>query len=252
MTDPLGIQAAVRARLEAMFWARDYTDTLAFSAVHKYPDGESVEVYVRAQPDGSLRVTDLGEALRWASGRGYSRRGAGDAVREAAARTHLHEADGEIFAVCDSAQSAAAQVFAVSTAVTRATEIVVCRAAPLLDSRSSFREEVTAELQTRVPGLRLNESFRGDSGRAYKVPAYHEPTHSVILTLSSGRFSAVAPVYAEISDITRVNGYKALTVIDDSRDAWESDATELLAQVSEVAGWAQRDTWVKQRLAEPA
>lgn len=250
MSDSPDIETAVRARLEEMFWTRSYGDALAFSAVHKYPDGESVEVFVQPQQDGSFRVTDLGEAMRWASGRGYSRRSAREAVRDAVARTHLSEADGEIFGICPDVASAAAQVFFVSTAVTRATEMTVSRASPAADRRTAFRDEVTAELRERVPELRLNERLRGDSGRDYTVPAYHEPTHSVIHTLSSGRFSAVAPVYAEISDITRVNGYRALTVIDDTRDDWDLAGRELLAQVSEVAGWAQRDAWVTHRLID--
>lgn len=59
-------------------------------------------------------------------------------------------------------------------------------------------------------------------------------------------WSVATSVYAEFGDLSKVNGYRLMAVLDDRKVDLGPSVANLLGQVAEVASWQQHDSWISE------
>jgi hypothetical protein len=210
----------------------------------EYPNGDSVVVYVGADQGGQIIVSDLGSAEAELVANAFNlSKSSADFAQQVSADLDVRWDAGRFFEIVESkdeladicwrvAQASARMAGAARTTRTKGRE------------RDDFPDLLEEALTSVGLSLERNQSLEGASGHQHK-PMFYEPERELVIENISGRnaWPRAAAVLAEFTDLSRVNGYRFLAVVDDREDSKKQERN-LLGNVAEVSQWTRRDEWI--------
>jgi len=246
--------------LEEISIARVDAERVGCSTPFVYPDFDSVTVWVR---DGAtprvFEVTDYAEGfIRLAGSSGVSRSiGMATGMTPAAKRTAEKICSGLGLGYENGRVWAAAREWEIGEyvfLVARASEMIA-RIDERLDvpkeaeaggePQPSFPRVVANEFRDRRVDVVEDKPIKGESGRLYKAPLYLPQREVVVAPLpATPNDGVLGRAFMRFSDIGAVNGYKALSIIDDREQPPSEEATRLLLSFGPVAPWSRRAEWI--------
>ncbi|MDQ3608211.1 MAG: hypothetical protein M3459_04825 [Actinomycetota bacterium] len=104
---------------------------------------------------------------------------------------------------------------------------------------------VAASVESRHLSVERERELEGASGHRHRASLYVPQREAVIEPVGGERAWKVASaVYVEFGDLSGVNGYQLIAVVDDRANAPGEDVERLLRQVGVVARWSQADQWL--------
>lgn len=218
------------------------------------PDGSLVELFVEPRAERHL-VTDLGETGRWLSPvTTFRNRTKADAV-EVAATLGVSFVDGEFF--CDEVATVdlAARLWALSLACARVAERSLARhdvaplaPGPMVDDPGptpddSFEDVVVREI-AGLTSVERNKTIAGASNHRWAFKIFVPATETVIAPVTTPRPQNLSLAYTMLSDVSAVNGFSGLALLDDRDTQWKAEDIGLMQQVSKVALWSAKARWL--------
>jgi hypothetical protein len=116
---------------------------------------------------------------------------------------------------------------------------------PQVPREAAFVDLVERELRERRVEVRVDTELEGASGHRYTTSLFVPSREAVIEPITGERaWNKAAAVYVEFGDLSRVNGYELVAVIDDRDDGIGEDVEGLLGQVGAVTRWSRRGRWI--------
>ncbi|MEQ8834252.1 MAG: DUF1828 domain-containing protein [Miltoncostaeaceae bacterium] len=214
-----------------------------------YDDGDAVVVWVQADPSGQVMVSDYAEAWMRLIGRGHETqdRQRADAV---CTRYGVRFTQGAI--------TASGRMWSVGGLILRVAEASARVAGasaerdvagggegPRSGATREFRRLVTDTFRQRDITVENDLPVTGASGKTHKIPLFLPQTEHLVAPMpSSAPGSLLSSVFMRFADVGSVNGYTALTIIDDRGGAPQDETINLLGQVGGTALWSERVEWI--------
>jgi hypothetical protein len=212
-----------------------------------YPTGDGVRVWVCPR-NGELEITDYGE--------GYSTlwdhpaqdlRALADEVAVICRDLDVSLIDGRVLTRTSTRELGEAlwRVASASVQISQASNYFRPRRRARRGGKGEFLDVVESVFRERQVDLRREHRLVGQSGHTHRA-SFFLPEHEVILepVEGSGNWNQVSSVYAKFGDLSLVNGYSRLSVVDDRSESLADDVINLLVQVSEVVEWTARERWL--------
>lgn len=244
MISPSEIQDQFNAFLREGVEAADVGEYSALLTPIEYPGGDSVVVYIGKADTGELIATDLASAeaellsvdFKVSKGTEFAHQISNDLdVRWDAGRFFqvVNVAD-EVGDVCWRVAQAASRMAGARGVVRGKTQ-----------DRDDFPDLLEQALQDQGIDVKRNQSLDGASGHTHK-PAFFDPERELVIENISGNNSwpRAAAVLAEFTDLSQVNGFQFLAVIDDRRGDSRKQERNLLTTIAPVSNWSRRDDWI--------
>jgi hypothetical protein len=211
----------------------------------EYPDGDGVVVRVESAPDGRYVVSDGGVADATLAGK-ITSKVIGSPASEIARRFDAMFDSGQITTtveneadIADACQRIASAAVSVAEAAT-----YLRRRAP---KETEFVDVIASKLQQRDIEVEAKRQIEGASGHPYLASLFVPKTETVIEPVGGERpWSVATSVYAEFGDLSKVNGYRLMAILDDRKVPLGPSVANLLGQVAEVASWQQHDSWISE------
>jgi hypothetical protein len=221
------------------------SDKFYFALPLEYPGGDSVVVYTRERGDG-VEVSDFGGSWEVAMREpGVTPGRLREAASQIATELGVQMVDGSFVSLWQDGNLADV-VWRVGLASGRLGDAPTFFATERKPRERDFVETVDAAVRAKAPVERSRE-LEGKSGHTYTA-TFFVPTQEAVLepwTPLSGWNRAYA-VYSQFGDLSRVNGYKTITLVDDRKGDPHQEVLSFLAQVSDVVNWTKRDKWLSQ------
>jgi hypothetical protein len=210
----------------------------------EYPSGDAVAVWIEGYDDRYV-VTDYGESLT--------------GVLSHPPQDHKALVD-QVLAICGplglaydkgSVRTEAAfdeigdAVWRIATAASLIAQSSVAfhprrRQQPV---ESPFVVAVEHVLRDRSVTVERERKVTGASGHRHTATIYL-PQREAILEPIQGHWNQVSSVYAKFGDLSRSNGYRLLSLLDDRSGEVDEELARMLVQVSDVVQWTRRDEWL--------
>ncbi len=216
----------------------------------EYPDGDGVVVYVEEAPDGRYVVSDRGAAdatLVGTLGARKIRRPAAEIARRCDA---VFDGGQLITTVAGRAEIADAcqRIASAAVSLAEASTFLRHKATKGLE----FVDVIAGTLHKHKVEVESEHPLKGASGHSYTATLFVPGTETVIEPIGGERaWNLASAVYVEFGDLSQVNGYRLMAVLDD-RDADLNPAvSNLLSQVADVAYWQQHDSWIAEVVSRP-
>lgn len=121
---------------------------------------------------------------------------------------------------------------------------------------TAFNEEVEEFFTQREIRYETNRTILGRSGQQYSVDFFVERRRPALVQTLSGGSAGYADILVSKTvrmwyDISRADGrFEYVSVMDDSLDVWKRSHFELLADLSRLTTWSERENLVS-LLREP-
>lgn len=210
-----------------------------------YPSGDGVGVWVESYTSHFV-VTDYGESLTdLLIHPPQDHKALNDQIGVVCAPLGVTFADGRLQADAASLDALGDAIWRVATAASR-----VALASTAFHPRrrqaqaeSPFVAEVEHVLHDRSVTVEREHKIVGASGHRHTATIYL-PRREAILEPIQGHWNQVSSVYAKFGDLSRANGYKLVSLLDDRSGALDDELARLLVQVSAVVQWTRRDEWL--------
>lgn len=233
----------LRALLGSEVDARCDDGRLRVLTPFEYPDGDGVVVLVEESPDGRFVIADGGAADATLIGR-VGARAIGipaaeiarrfDAVFDGGQLTTTVEREADIADACHRVARAAAGVAEAATFLRRQRPKEI-----------EFIDVIAGKLHQREIEVESQRKLEGASGHPYTATLFVPGSETVIEPVGGERpWSVATAVYVEFGDLSKVNGYRLMAVLDDREADLGPDVSSLLSQVADVASWRQHDSWI--------
>ena len=213
----------------------------------EYPDGDGVAVWVRAVGD-AVEITDYGEGLSDDIHRtGKDEKGLAEAAIDIA---RIHGVDwldeGRLSARCEP-RELGEWIWRVATASAQVAQVAVAsRPKPRQVREREFTDVVDHTLRERKVPIERERKLTGASGHTHRATIFIPTTHAIIEPIEArGHWNQAAATYVKFGDLSRANGYRRFSLIDDREEAPEDDVESLLLQVSDVLAWSRHDAWLE-------
>jgi hypothetical protein len=211
----------------------------------EYPDGDGVVVLVDQSADGRFVVSDGGAADATLVGQ-VGAKAIGSPAAEIARRfgavfeggelTTTVEGDADVADACQRIACAAAGVAEAATYLRRQRP-----------KEMEFVDVITSKLHQHEIEVEAERKFEGASGHPYTATLFVPDTETVIEPIGGERpWNVATAVYVEFGDLSKVNGYRLMAVLDDREADLGPDVSNLLSQVADVASWRQHDLWLSE------
>jgi hypothetical protein len=212
----------------------------------QYPNGDSVTIWVEPYGD-RLRVSDYGESFIDVAGR--RRRDVTDmetVATDIGRRWAVEVMNGSLL-VQARPEDLGDAVWRVATVACRVAQAAQ-RFRPTKtqhDREQHFAREVELELRGHNLTVEREVRLAGASGHQHKATLYIPTVEAILEPISaSGHANQINSVYAKFGDLSRANGYRRLSLVDDRHGRLSDDLAGMLVQVSDVVGWTRRDEWI--------
>jgi hypothetical protein len=212
----------------------------------QYADGDSIVIWVELSGD-HFRVSDYGEAFLAAAGR--KPRDLTDLFDEAAtlSRPWGVEVRSGSLVVRAHRDTLGDAVWRTATAAAlvaqRATTFRPPRRGP---DRDQFTEEVERELRAHDVPIRREVKLEGRSGHVHRATLYVPTAEAILEPIEApGHYNQISSVYTKFGDLSRADGYRRLSLIDDRHRTLSEDLAAILVQVSDVVRWTRRTEWLQ-------
>jgi hypothetical protein len=109
----------------------------------------------------------------------------------------------------------------------------------------SFTAELEGAIRQRNVAVSREAALIGASGHSYRATLFLPDADTVVEPLpGEGQWRHATGIYIEFGDLLRVNGYRAVTVVDDRERPVNEQVLSLLAQVGDLVPWSRRDAWL--------
>jgi hypothetical protein len=215
----------------------------------EYPDGDGVVVLVEQSPDGRFVVSDGGAADATLIGR-VGAKAIGSPAAEIARRfgatfdsgqvTTTVEGEADIADACQRIARAAAGVAEAATYLRRQRS-----------KEREFVDVIASKLHQREIDVESQHKLEGASGHPYTATLFVPGSETVIEPIGGERpWNVATAVYVEFGDLSKVNGYRLMAVLDDRETDLGPDVSSLLSQVADVASWREHDSWIAEVAAK--
>lgn len=237
--EPSQLAADLTALLRETVVAQATEDQIALLTPAEFPDGACVSVLVQPLAEGEFAISDAGAADAYLAG-SFGRTATRNRAIPIAGRFGAEFIDGHILGRA-SRGDLAEMCWQVALAAAAVAELRGEQEAG--PAGETFASLVAGRL--RYAGLDVQEgtSLVGWSGHRYTTSVYLPASETVIEPISGQRyFERAQRVFAEFSDLRKVNGYRGLAVLDDGQQP--RDAEQLLSDVGQVAYWSRADEWI--------
>lgn len=243
MVTPANIAQELRDLLGSEVDARVENGRLRILTPFEYPDGDGVVVLVGQDEEGRYVISDGGAADATLAGKLGSRvinapateiASRFDAVFAKGQLTTTVGVEASIVDACQRIARAAASVAEAATYLRRPAPRTV-----------EFVDVVAAEMRQREISAESERKLRGASGHDYTASLFVPDTETVIEPIGGeNTWNVARAVYVEFGDLSKVNGYRLMAVLDDREADLGPDVPGLLSQVADVASWRQHDSWI--------
>ena len=115
---------------------------------------------------------------------------------------------------------------------------------------AEFANEVATAVEKRKVDVRRDQKFPGASGHIHKTTIFL-PDREAIMEPVGSHWNQAVSIYAKFGDLSRVNGYRLYSVVDDRQRLPDEEIERLLIQVSGVVVWSRRETWIEEVIRTP-
>jgi len=243
MTSATDIRESLSRFLESEIQVEQTGDRIGVLTPAEYPDGEGVVVWVTDRGDGRLEVSDLGAADARLAPLGPGARAMAPIAAGICRRLDV-SFEGGVVVTRVAFDRVAEACWRVAQAVTAIAEAQTYhrRQQP---KEATFVAAVSAELRRRRLRVQTEVELQGASQHPYVASVYLPATETVIEPISGEQaWNKAAAVYVEFGDLKNANGYTTVAVLDDLNNEVDERVPNLLAQVSDVTRWSDRDEWL--------
>lgn len=211
-----------------------------------YPSGDGVGVWVESYASHFV-VTDYGESLTdLLIHPPQDHKALHDQIDAVCAALGVTFADGRLQADAASLDALGDAMWRVATAASR-----VAQASNAFHPRrrqaqaeSPFIAEVEHVLRDLSVTVEREHKLAGASGHKHTATIYL-PDREAILEPIQGHWNQVSSVYTKFGDLSRANGYRLLSLLDDRSGSLDDELARMLVQVSDVVQWTRRDEWLR-------
>jgi hypothetical protein len=209
-----------------------------------YPSGDGITVWIESYPSRYV-ATDYGESLTGLLAHPpQDHKALQDQAKTISASLGLQFAEGRIM-VEASRDGLGDAVWRIATAAS-----LIAQASASFHPRrrqhreeSPFVREVEHTLKERHVGVQREFTLAGESGHKHKATLYVPKVEAIVEPIS-GHWNQVASVYAKFGDLSRANGYRFFSLLDDREGDVEEELARMLVQVSDVVQWTRREEWI--------
>jgi hypothetical protein len=209
----------------------------------EYPDGDAVTVWVTQRDAQTFEITDLGESDRRLVPDGPGPRAIGPAASMITDRFGVRFDGGAVIGRAGVAElpETCWRVAQAAAAIAEATTFH----RPQVPKEAAFVDMLERELRQHRVEVNAEAELEGASGHKYTTSLFVPAAEAVIEPISGDRaWNKASAVYVEFGDLSRVNGYNLVAVVDDRDDSVGEDVEGLLGQVGAVARWSRRGEWI--------
>lgn len=243
MTTATDIRNSLAAFLDAEVEASQQGDRIGVLTPAEYPDGDAVTVWISDLNDGRFDVSDLGTADARLEAEGPGQRAVAVPASTICRRLGVSFEGGSIVARTDLV-GLSETCWRVAQAASAIAEAITFHQPPS-SKVTALVDAIERELRTRDIDVKLDAQLQGASGHTYS-PSLFVPEREAVIEPISGEkpWNKASAVYVEFGDLSAVNGYQLVAVIDDRETAIGEDVEGLLGQVANVARWSDRGQWL--------
>lgn len=208
----------------------------------EYPDADGVTVVVDLSSDDRYIVSDMGAADALLDGR-LGPQAVANKVPSIAERFEV-EFIGGSFTATATESDLAETCWRVAQASAALAEGVTFHGLDAL-ADLTFNDKVGEALVGTNTEVKRGAPLEGLSGYAHRTSFFLPATESVVEPIAGRKAWARArSVYTEFGDLSQVNGFQLVAVIDDRGVDDAPKLGELLSQVGSVGLWSERDRWL--------
>lgn len=244
--------ATVESKLQCISLFQE-VDTLKsgvirIETVFKYPDGTSIEVFIKPPNLLETRLTDMGQTTAWLLDlqvKPWLSKKRRQLVEDALRTFDVKQIGGELVTDIQDIKQLPDGVIRLSQACLRMADLIFTRRYSL---QGGFNEEVEEILSDFELSYESNYEATGRFGKIVPIDFYvrGRQKSSMILTLASANQSAAHTLSNEIFrrwyDLDSSDRREQkVTVFDDRSNAYRQDDLERLSQQSTVVPFADRD-----------
>jgi hypothetical protein len=211
----------------------------------EYPDGDGIVVWVEPH-GGHFDVTEYGECLSVAlTHPAQDHKALMDQAAQVGRYQGLEFLEGRLISHSDEAGLGEA-VWRVALAAAHIAQA----SAAFTPKRRQHRENefvvhVTRDFHRRNVPVERERKLEGGSGHTHTATLYVPDGESIFEPIGgAGNLNQVSAVYAKFGDLSRANGYRRFSLIDDRDRKPDEDIENMLTQVSNVVHWTRRDEWL--------
>lgn len=103
------------------------------------------------------------------------------------------------------------------------------------------------EFKERSVPVQVGAVLEGASGHTYTASLFVPDREAVLEPVGGEKtWNKAAAVYVEFGDLSAVNSYKLVSVLDDREESVGDEVEHLLGQVGIVARWSRRGEWLEE------
>jgi hypothetical protein len=219
-----------------------------------YPDGDVIDLFFKEEGE-FIRLTDLGETLRWLRMQTVTQRKSSkqrQLINDICLNHGIEFYRGMLMVRFKQSEDFAQAVTRLSQAALRVSDL-------WFTFRSQVSESMTDEVEDFLREHQINFERRprlsGRSGRVWK-PDFHTrlPQRSSLVTvLSTGSRTAARSLAAYTSAAWHDLNYltlgqeplKFISLFDDTLDVWTEEDYRLVEDISEIANWSRPDEFLE-------
>lgn len=237
----------------ALFQCEPFNGYTRIRTPFLYPDGDVIDLFLR--DDGRFHtLTDLGETVRWLNAQTPTLRRTDKQTRQLYDVCGTHGIEfyrGALNLRVAGPESLAASVHQLAQACVRVSDLY-------FTFRNRAVETVTDEVADFLGQLSLpferNVTKPGRSGNKWHIDFQVAAPErgSLVQVLTTGTRGAsrrlaehVLAQWVDLSHLTMGGPTRLVSLFDDTLDVWEEADFNLLAEVSDVCYWSQRDEFAQ-------
>lgn len=248
------IPDVVARHLGEMFVASPHGTGFRVRTPYWYPDGDVIDVFVRVE-NGTLTVTDLGEALGWLRLQSLSDRRSPKQerlIQDIRLTLGFELFKGQILLRCGSLAELPAAIHRVGQAALRIADLWFTTRTRTVESMT---DEVADLLSEREIPFERSVHLAGRSGREWTVDFQTRTTKqsALVFVLATGSRAAARQltehVVAGWHDLSHLRvappGTRFISLIDDTSDVWSDADFRLVESISDLERWSQSSEFVE-------
>lgn len=214
-----------------------------------YPDGDPIQIFV-IKEGNNIVLTDFGETLSYLT---TNRFDVFSSKKREKTFNMILKGSGVKFKKgelrIENPESITSGILKLIEACLRVSDLVFIQRVRV---GAAFKEQVSDFLLENNISFKEDYFIEGSTGESYRVDffLYVEPSSGLLQTLSSRTESyakiLITKTFTMWFDLKEKDGrYRYFSLIDDTKDVWESAMLKLLDRVSEVYFWSKKEEFLK-------
>ena len=242
--------AEIADQIGALFTCSEHGDFVRIRTPFLYPDGDVLDLFI-SQNNGVVRLSDLGESLRWLRMQTATLKRTAkqrQLISDVCNTHHVELFQGMLTSRVAVGETLASAVLRLSEACIRVSDLWFTFRSRAVQS---IPDEVAEFLTERQIRFAQNDKQIGRSGRIWSID-FHTmtPTRSAFVqVLSTGSRDSAhrisESVVASFHDLSHVRlqniNLSFISLFDDTMDVWGPEDVKLVESISNVARWSRPD-----------